>query len=223
MSSNILIGAAISILIAITFFFVAISGVSNNITTTNTIYYDYCYQETANASSGIDGDCSQAYDGTYAFTGSWGNTARLIDGNWSSFSSGSGLGDSYLYMNYTKPSGANASSLWQVKDGSAPPQTVNLSVSCWNQDPLQLRALSHVDVNPSLSGSAWECWNGASWSTLRSRIGVNNIIYEDAMWWHVPFEDKNALSFISDNKFMLTILIFIIFIFIIGFLKATMQ
>jgi hypothetical protein len=193
-----------------------------------TYYYDFCYQESVNVSSGSDGSCSQNYNGAYAFTGAWGNTANLIDGNWSSSSSNGNLGDAYFYMNYTKPSDANASSLWQVKDGSAPPQTVNLSISCWNQDPLQLRAVSHLDVNPLLTGSSWQCWNGASWSTLRLRIGLNNLIYEDAMWWYVPFEITSSSENIRNNSlisldnfmtFMPIMILFTVLIFILGFVK----
>lgn len=229
MKDNFLAKSVLSISIVILFISIIAMAIVNVPSSEDpTYYYDFCYQETSNASSGTDGDCGQVYDGAYAFTGSWGNTSRLMDGNWSSFSSNGNLGDGYFYMNYTKPLNANASSLWQVKDGSAPPQTVNLSVSCWNQTPLQLRALSHLDVNPILSGSAWECWNGASWSTLRSRIGVNNIIFEEAMWWYVPFEITPASENIRDNSlislddfmaFMPMIILFTVLIFILGFIK----
>ena len=101
----------------------------------------YCYQESANTTNqgGNDGSCSQSYTGTYAVgSGSWSDVNNVYDGNWGTSGKESDAGSSaFLYVNYTKPSGALISSLWQVKDGGG---AANLSINayCWNYSSTKL-------------------------------------------------------------------------------------
>jgi len=124
---------------------------------------DWTYDETADETS-----CSGTWSATYT-------CAKTYDSNWDTYGAYSG-GIGYAYFNYTKPSGATSSSLWEVKDTV---QRLNLTVlsNCWSQTKLQLQAQS------SLLGGVWACYDGSTWQTL-AEGGPN--IYEEAMWWSIP-------------------------------------
>ncbi len=156
-------------------------------------YYSLCYQETANESDASDGSCDLEYTGAYSCNNEWNSgypCSDVIDGNWSTFGvdvdEGMGGDPSYVWINYTKPSGALSSSLWQIED-SDNNQNLTFSstyLSCWDfsDNVLMLRGMSQVD-GPSSSG-IWSCYNGTDWIVMvGSPFGAN--LYEESMIWNV--------------------------------------
>ena len=138
------------------------------------ITYSMCYQETANASTVGDGTCGLNYSGRYGFVGFWNNLNNTYDGNWSTM----GLSTSgFIYINYTKPLGAQQNSLWQIEDLA----TSNLTIlqSCWDYDSLRLQ----LRVAVSDTSGEWDCNNG-TWASLRT-VGMGIAVYEEAMIWNV--------------------------------------
>jgi hypothetical protein len=133
----------------------------------------WCYQENANTNT----DCGGLSTGTYLISGSLINSANMYDGNWGTFGSAlSGI----LYTNYTKPSTALNTSLWQSKTKT----TLNNSIpqGCFDQDPLQLR----VDVDGDTKFDSGYCYNGTGWQRLFNYSGVgSDALYEEAMWWNM--------------------------------------
>ena len=105
-------------------------------------YEGLCYQETANASTG-DGSCGLSYSGGYSSSGTWTNLQNTYDGNWSSLGiENDPSNTAYAYVNYTKPTGALNTSLWQVKDASG---TFNLTFGSCSFDgvnTIQLKVAS---------------------------------------------------------------------------------
>jgi len=85
-----------------------------------------------------------------------------------------------LYINYTKPTSATSSSLWNIKDSDG---TANLTItSCWSESPLKFKLdfTSH-DLD-------WQCYNGSDWETLQaSSGGYFSTIYacEETMLWNI--------------------------------------
>jgi hypothetical protein len=102
----------------------------------NTLIIDECYQETANVSTA----CGGLATGTYSSTAN------------------------YLYINYTKPTGATNLSLWKVKHGVNQNYTVSIPNSCWNYNANKLifRFYSIIDATSTSYG---QCYNG-SWVTI---------------------------------------------------------
>ena len=106
---------------------------------------DWCYQETANVST----VCGGLATGTY------------FDG-----------GDThYIYMNYTVPSQALPTSLWQVKYGkntdSGAPYFYNVTIpySCWNTTlSFRFFSLGHYLIQAPLSYG--QCWNTTNWINI---------------------------------------------------------
>jgi len=161
------------------------------------VNYDYvvdptgtlCYQESANTTNqtGVDGSCGLSYGGSYLCSGTWGSgypCPNVSDGNWSTYGRASSpVAHTYLYINYTKPTGALNSSLWKVAGGSVPTVT-NLSINsnCWNQNPLQFQGDGAGPIY------TWRCWNGTQWFNLTNAASSNQL-WEEAMWWNVSAGD----------------------------------
>jgi hypothetical protein len=145
---------------------------------------EFCYQESANVSTG----CGGLDTGSYVFSpwkgyeyGDWVDTSNVIDGDWNTYGSDTeGTGSGILLINYTKPAGATSDSLWQVKDGNG---TDNLTIpyDCLSYDPntLQLRIVS----DELESRVHWMCWDG-DWEVLREEFDSSDV-YEEAMSWLV--------------------------------------
>lgn len=152
----------------------------------------YCYQETANVSTGGDGSCGLEYTGTYACSGLWasptGACINSFDGNWTSAGWGLTTNQGYLEINYSKPTNAISDSLWQVN-----PTLANLSIpsDCWdyNADLLVFRAHSSDASNNDF----FECMNKTgNWKEVVS--GASGEIYEEAMWWNVTAGGSGGAS-----------------------------
>ncbi len=126
--------------------------------------YTMSYQEDAN-STGYNASAAWKLGQSYS---------KVYDGNWSSYGEGTN-NNTFVYVNYTKPSGAVGSSLWKVKDNTG---TANLTIpsACWSQSTLQFRIYSNEP------GGAWDCYNGSGWSRLRSE---GSEMYEEGIFWNV--------------------------------------
>lgn len=87
----------------------------------------------------------------------------------------------FFYINYTVPSGATSSSLWQVKNSNASNQqqiqNLTLAANCWSSSTIQLRGVSNTAT------SRWECYNhttAVGWTILyesnggSATVGSNN-------------------------------------------------
>jgi len=143
----------------------------------------WCYQETANVSTSCGGlstgsyvcygDCSEGYNSenyTNAFDGDWNTRWRLPA--WLT---------AFINMTYFKPSGATASSLWQITNNN-PLTKINETIpaSCWNYNST---ALIFRVINYNSLPVTWECYNGTDWSVLYNASGDSQTVYEEAMWW----------------------------------------
>lgn len=134
---------------------------------------DLCYQETANIST----DCGGLETGVYTHSDYIVNFENALDGNWDTYASGTGGQLGWYYVNYSKPSNALSSSLWEIKDNQG---RVNLSIDeyCWNMDKLQFAV--------SVSNGAhveWYCRNETGWKQLRL-LSFSYYIYEEQMIWN---------------------------------------
>lgn len=159
----------------------------------------FCYQESANVSTACGGLDSGVYFVNGSLPDYWQTALQYpqyaIDGNWSSFAFGKN--DSFIDINYTKPTNALSSSLWMIKLNSVQNE-VNITVplDCWNKYTdrvsfrMQSRCTSDYNVYDCLGDSAF-CYNG-TWKVLwtdvtnGSEIGYGSL-YEEAMYWDGDF------------------------------------
>lgn len=114
-----------------------------------------------------------------SFTGTWTNSNNAIDGNWTTYANTT---SGVMYVNYTKPTNAQSSSLWKVKGGneSATETNITISQSCWSQQILQFRA------NATTGTIYWDCYNGTGWENLNTTTFTGQSrIYEEAMLWDI--------------------------------------
>ena len=143
-----------------------------------TLYYRYSPD---NITWGYYTDQENAND--TACSGVWGGLGcgNAYDGNWGTWVYSAANEYSYLYLNYTKPANAAATSLWHVKDANG---ETNLSIpsDCWNQNPLWFKVESYTGATTHVK---WYCYNTSSnsWQLLRSISGKMQV-YEEAMRWH---------------------------------------
>ena len=98
-----------------------------------------CYQEHANVST----SCGGLNTGLYSIAGP------------------------YVYVNYSKPSNYQNSSLWQIRHGSLNIYNVSIPTNCWNNNKMMLRMYSWYDWSPVISYG--QCYNSSDW------INITNI------------------------------------------------
>ena len=169
-----------------------------------------CYQETANASSLADGDCVLYYNGTYGL--GYGNLIypNTIDGDWATYATASG-GSSFatiVVVNYTKPEGANSSSIWTMKHDSPAVEYQNLTLgdygTCWDNYPDKVSLL----LSFQQTTGAWRayCYYSGGFQQIYGSGGGGGT-YEEAMVWigDIPQIQRINLTspendYISDNK-----------------------
>ncbi|RJQ18121.1 hypothetical protein C4573_00160 [Candidatus Woesearchaeota archaeon] len=153
-----------------------------------------CYQETATTSTA----CGGLSTGTYLCSGDWDGTqtcALVYDGSWATYGTAtSNDPGATLYINYTKPTNAISTSLWEIKDNSA--QTnLSMSASCWSQSILQLSA----GVGSSIH-QEWSCYTGSGWTAIRALSGAGTYrAYEEAMWWNISFYHAQGIEALVSN------------------------
>jgi len=147
----------------------------------------WCYQESANVSNqtGFDGSCGLNYIGTYELSGSW-NTPlnecldNMTDGNYST-GCVSISGDSYLFINYTKPD-ANivnvVGAIWNIKLNFTN-FSISLPDSCINAFPDKLSL--YFDSEGGGAGFAY-CWNGIDYTLLLAGFPYSYLDEESINW-----------------------------------------
>jgi hypothetical protein len=188
-----------------------VSAMDANINTTTVYLYNssgiyqtqnqWCYQETADAST----SCGGLDTGSYGFGGdSWVDETQLYDGDWDTNSSVGGMfgGTAYMYINYTKPSNALNSSLWQVKKdigSSVVESNYSIPSDCFAQNPLQFRITSFA----SMTGDSWvdlDCYNGTDYRPIYAHpITIDgDKVWEEAMWWNMNPISINFTSLPDD-------------------------
>ena len=159
----------------------------------NTPYGDsnssLCYQEFANVST----SCGGLVNGSYTFGGNWINVNNVTDGDWDTYGESSS-GSAYLYINYTKPSGATSNSLWQKKDHIGI-SNISISSTCWDYSNSILMLRAESDLG-NLVG--WSCYNGTNCYGLLGDFGGDNI-YEEGMWWNMPIKN-GSIATITANE-----------------------
>jgi hypothetical protein len=134
-------------------------------------------------------------------TGSWhaANTcAKVTDGNWSSYGGASLNNISSVLINYTKPTGALNSSLWEVLDGAASPSTrrnYTIPQTCWAQTILQFNVTTRDVVT---KGTYWYCWDG-TWQLINQSSPTNKVAYEEKMWWEIPTPSTNSCTYVANG------------------------
>ena len=160
--------------------------ITNNDIASNQTQLSWCYQETATvptACGGVSNSPGYLLTITYYLACYWhSGGAPTIDGNWSTYDyTTSGACNAQEMVNYTKPSSALGSSLWQVKDGNTI-ANITIPANCWNADPhiLALRGVSDSYAHAVF----WRCWDGSIWQILRLSAGSINV-YEEGMWWQI--------------------------------------
>jgi hypothetical protein len=141
-----------------------------------------CYQESANAST----ECGGLDTGTYTATGTFTSLNNISDGDWETYGVVSSTPDvGFYYVNYTKPTNALNSSMWEAKDSSGIVKNFSFwNVTCWNTDAdkISLRGVSNTNAPTS---SQLQCWDGSDWiETLGQSVGNPNL-YEEAMIWNM--------------------------------------
>jgi len=160
-----------------------------------------CYQESANVST----SCGGLDTGNYEVSGAWSDGgAEVFDGNWTTSDYIQlPMGDWHpadIYVNYSKPTNAQSTSIWRVKDSNA---EVNLTIdsSCWAQDILQFNITNRLGFPGYV---VWSCRNETGWPILRyvEDYGLTN--YEEAMIWDILIPNFIELHYIvgdisSDN------------------------
>ncbi len=178
-----------------------------------------CYQEFANVST----SCGGLNTGTYTdrSTGmscpspSWDSTfSKLIDSDWETYSFAAGTQcNTRLVINYTKPVSSLNQSLWQVKFSNKTSiliKNYTLPASCWDYSSerisLHLQSSSYSPYCVTMS-----CANITKTDALDSvvidqycypqgEIGINNILYEEAMIWNLSSRwDVSNLSLTLEN------------------------
>lgn len=150
-----------------------------------------CYQETANDSSVTstnptlaNGDCALDFSGNY-------DTSEFnwTDGDWSTKDN---LTSDTYYINYTSPSNALNSSLWQVKDETslevASINNISLNVCALNNTYLELKIFSDCPLGRCVI--YWACrdkeGNFDTIRTLGGSAGDEQVwVYEESIWWDI--------------------------------------
>ena len=147
----------------------------------------YCYQETANISTACGGYATGTYSSLQSGTMKSGPISATYDGDYNTYYASDQYGGYlHVYINYTKPHGALNSSLWQVKGGTeidCPLTNNTLDINCWEQSPLQLRAVGLGGYN--FTGN---CYNGSDWIGNYSYVSTSPQhagLWEEAIWWDI--------------------------------------
>ena len=167
-----------------------------------------CYQETANSTSDCSGTCGCSATGTYSIPrtlcANWITPANLYDGTWSTSDAAVGSdfdcgfsASSNMYINYTKPTGANNNSKWQAKfyiDFSAVTANYSIPQACWDYDSTKLILRINDWYNAiGDSGDYLYCYSG-SWTSVYTTQTIGHNFYEEAMIWNISNITVNTPS-----------------------------
>ncbi len=163
---------------------VLIEGNWSGTATNYTMGTSWLYQETANITN-CTGVWSPEYNCSFVNDTIWtGAIGRALEGG----------NEAWIFLNYTKPSGANNNSVWQTKDGAG---IRNLTlVPCYDtfQNFIYLMGYSYRNGE---SISNWSCWDG-SWHLLQHNPS-NSYLYEESIFWY--FNDSIYSSILPAGSY----------------------
>jgi len=152
----------------------------------------WCYQESANVSNqtGIDGSCSQIYNGTFAEGGNGLNNAKFKDGSWSTYSDCNfgGANSCTQSINYTKPTNAiygttMTSKIAYYGTGVYTAHEDLIPLACWNADSNKLLFKFLMNFDTYIHG---QCYNGTAWVTFATEgTYATGRLWEEAINWNV--------------------------------------
>lgn len=156
---------------------------------------NYCFQEEANISS----SCGGLRTGSYRFADCGGlrNWGWGFDSNWSSFMYTVGSICPYdHYINYTIPSMALSSSIFQKKgtdsSGNANITNYTIPIQCW-KSPLEMRVSAYYQSS-FMSWQNTSCSNSTAWFQIdyhnKSSTQSLTNLYEEAMWWDMAITSQ---------------------------------
>jgi len=173
-----------------------ISGANVTTTTSNS----WCYQESANVSTACGGLDTGSYNWTGIFDAGFLAT-NALDGDWSSYAKRVSFVPA-IYINYSKPTNALNTSLWQVADQKG---VINLSIpkTCWDYNNSKL----YFKINLTYVGGVsdyihWFCLNSSGYVLLRnSSYDIYSGVNEEAMWWNITSSTTSSNSTDATNMF----------------------
>ncbi len=160
---------------------------SQSCTPTVTGSGNWCYQESANVST----SCGGLSTGKYTYMGwQFTNLFNIIDGDWNLGGRGLNSSNSNLYINYSRPTNASSSSLWQIKDANGI-RNVSIYSSCWSYgSQLAFR------VKATNSSVNWTCQYGTAYDQLYqlAYTSGNGTVYEEAMIWNITSATSSSTT-----------------------------
>lgn len=201
----------VSSVITPTYDYITLQGYCNATDADNdtlTYYYDWFMNGTLNKSGISTSTNSRWYSEeniSEICDGSWNPSypcANTYDEDWNTFGAAAnppGTHWGYAYVNYTKPSNASSSSLWEVKDSPTGDANYSIPADCFSQVQLQFKMAVR---DPVVGGGNVDedCWNGTNWIPIFTEITSGSvIIYEQQMWWNVPSGYPQGLMVNVDN------------------------
>ena len=155
---------------------------------------DRCFQESANARGGSQGndDCDyiEQYSSAYStYTGTWAERLKLYDTSYSDNNGMSSLNLATHTIIYKKPSEAyQSSTIWRVADYTTETSVVytNLTIpqDCWNYDSDYL--LLYAYSNPDDDEYYWGCkYDSSNYLRLRNYTTTSLFKFvEEAIFWN---------------------------------------
>ena len=152
------------------------------------VFNNNCYQEQANQSTAGDGNCTLYYTGVYSDDSGFPDAYKAHDGNYGTSASANESYFQYVYLNYTKPVGANATSSLYIQWGT-PMNTWGASAaphsSCWDYNSTMLFYRIGVKDTGTINT---DCLNSTGWKNVQSGSGPNGAarIGEEQMRWYIP-------------------------------------
>jgi len=165
---------------------------------------NWCYQESVNVST----SCGGLSTGVYWNSTGWGAADLVLDGNWSSYDQcGIAQGECFVYMNYTKPSRALPSSIWQNKMSANITLNVSIPTDCWNNNAtvLSFRVNSRQAFDTPYYAVWSYCRNGTSWLQIQDSDPIGGdpayrFAFEEAMWWNISTAKNVTLTGLSSGS-----------------------
>lgn len=155
-----------------------------------------CLQQFANESSACGGVAGDNYFVEGTTTPAINSREAGTDNDWGTYATPANSEASYVFINYTKPTGGRNSSKLELMYGWGPGNRSNFTIptNCWEQgDKLEFQL--EVNKECGVSNCAYgnlTCWNGTGWyeiSNQRTDQGGGAQWVEEWMWWNITVDE----------------------------------